>query len=428
MKRLALPLILLLVLSVLAYGTQIEVWLVGLTGEMAGILSDLAYETFTSQTGIEVNIYILTWADYYNRSLLALASRDTPDIFAVGSEVMDFGVRGGLVDLAKFKPDELKEVEAQLFGALMGPVSFHGTRFGVPYDSGGMVTAYRTDILADMGMAVPVTWDDIYNWQPKANAQGRTFGLYYGSVDYASEWGAYTLVTQAGGQFFSEDGFSSALDRPESVVGFKNYVELFTKYNLPRAGVGLEPFINGEWLMLTDGAWLHSNLIKGAPQLSGKWAIDLIPGTKRPNGEINHGSFVGGTYLAISSLSKNKEEAWEFIKWMTSAEVQRRYANTVLERITGSIWLPANRQALREIAVDDSFRETFVKQAEQSAPVPPAINVAVLYRYVKFAVDKSVLNGVDPEVAILDAAKEMNEDMGKRRKEYTRYLQELGVF
>ncbi|HOA92028.1 MAG TPA: hypothetical protein PL057_02655 [Bacillota bacterium] len=83
MKRLALPLILLLVLSVLAYGTQIEVWLVGLTGEMAGILSDLAYETFTSQTGIEVNIYILTWADYYNRSLLALASRDTPDIFAV---------------------------------------------------------------------------------------------------------------------------------------------------------------------------------------------------------------------------------------------------------------------------------------------------------------------------------------------------------
>lgn len=38
MKRLALPLILLLVLSVLAYGTQIEVWLVGLTGEMAGIL------------------------------------------------------------------------------------------------------------------------------------------------------------------------------------------------------------------------------------------------------------------------------------------------------------------------------------------------------------------------------------------------------
>ena len=35
---------------------------------------------------------------------------------------------------------------------------------------------------------------------------------------------------------------------------------------------------------------------------------------------------------------------------------------------------------------------------------------------------------MDPEVAILDAAKEMNEDMGKRRKEYTRYLQELGVF
>lgn len=419
--------ILLIFFPIVCSATKIECWLVGPTNEMLKILSDLTYAGFTKQTGIEVRYQILTWNDYYNKCLLALASRETPDIFSLGSEIMDFGLRGGIVDLARFQPKEAKELEKQLFSSLMGPVSFQGTHFGIPYDMGGIVTAYRVDLLKDMGMDIPIEWDDIRKWQPKALAQKKTFGLYYGSFQYASEWGAYTLVTQNGGQFFSKDGFSSALDMPESITGFQEYIELFTKHKLPHAGVGLAPFVSGDWLMITDGTWLYPNLIKSAPQLAGKWSIDLIPGTKGKNGVINHGTFAGGTYLSISSQSKHKNEAWELIKWITSANVQKDFCNAVFSQIEGSMWLPANKTAFNEIKIDNSFRQSFSKQVEQCSPVPSAINVNVLYRYVKFAVDKSILKGIDPKIAIIEAAKEMNQDMSKRRKEYSRFLQELGI-
>ena len=179
--------------------------------------------------------------------------------------------------------------------------------------------------------------------------------------------------------------------------------------------------------MITDGTWLYPNLIKSAPQLAGKWSIDLIPGTKGKNGVINHGTFAGGTYLSISSQSKHKNEAWELIKWITSANVQKDFCNAVFSQIEGSMWLPANKTAFNEIKIDNSFRQSFSKQVEQCSPVPSAINVNVLYRYVKFAVDKSILKGIDPKIAIIEAAKEMNQDMSKRRKEYSRFLQELGI-
>ncbi len=425
MKRWVIALLILFPL--VCYATTIECWLVGPTNEMLAILSDLTVGTFTKQTGIEVKYQILTWGDYYNRSLLALASRESPDIFTLGSEIMDFGVRGGVVDLTRFQPQEVKELEKQLFSSLMGPVSFQGTRFGIPYEMGGIVTAYRVDLLKDMGMDIPVKWDDIRKWQPKALAQKKTFGFHYGSIEYASEWGAYTLITQNGGQFFSKDGFSSTLDMPESIKGFEEYIELFTKYKFPHVGIGIVPFVSGEWLMITDGTWLYPNLTKGAPQLAGKWKIDLIPGTVNKDGVVNHGTFAGGTYLSIASQSKHKNEAWEFIKWLTSVNVQKDFCNAVFSQISGSMWLPANKAAFNQINLDESFRQSFYKQVEQSSPVPPAINVNVLYRYVKFAIDKSILKGINPKVAIVEAAKEMNQDMNKRRKEYNRYLQELGV-
>ncbi len=121
-------LILLTLFPIVCYATTIECWLVGPTNEMLKILSDLTLVGFTKQTGIEVKYQTLTWNDYYNKCLLALASRETPDVFSLGSEIMDFGIRGGIVDLARFQPQELQELEKQIFSSLMGPVSFQGTR------------------------------------------------------------------------------------------------------------------------------------------------------------------------------------------------------------------------------------------------------------------------------------------------------------
>ncbi|HHY19474.1 MAG TPA: hypothetical protein GX522_06210 [Firmicutes bacterium] len=89
------------------------------------------------------------------------------------------------------------------------------------------------------------------------------------------------------------------------------------------------------------------------------------------------------------------------------------------------MWLPANKEALAKVNIEDDAKRTFYGQLSHSEPAPYAINVAVLYRYVKFAVDKSILQNADPKEAILEAAKEMNDEMARRKKEYSRLLANL---
>ncbi len=424
-RKLLFSLVLVVVFVTIAQATKLEVWYVGWTNEMKTVAQRIIDSQFTAKTGIEVQVEPLSWGDYYNKYLLSLASRDTPDLFVLGTETVDFGLRGGLVDLAKFKPEEFAQMEQQVFGSLMGPFSFRGTRFGMPVSIGAMVAAYRQDILNEMGLDIPNEWEDIKKWQPKALAQNRTFGFHYGSVQYESHWGAYTLITQHGGQFFNPDGFSSALDKPESIKGFQEYISLFKDYNFPEVGIGIPPFVSGDWLMVTDGIWLYPNLLQHAPQLKGKWKLDLMPGTKQDDGSIHHGSFAGSSVMGISTYSKHKEEAWQFLKWFASTETQTSISNGIIEQIPGSMWLPANKEALAKVNIEDDAKRTFYGQLSHSEPAPYAINVAVLYRYVKFAVDKSILQNADPKEAILEAAKEMNDEMARRKKEYSRLLANL---
>lgn len=397
---------------------DLELWMVGWSNEMAKIAQRYIDE-YTAISGHKVRVVGLAWGDYYNKSLLALASKDTPDIFSLGSEIADFALRGGLIDLAKFKPKEYQEVEKNIFTSLMGPFSFQASRFAVPVSIDAHVAAYRVDLLNEMGMGIPETWDDIRDWQQKVLARGKT--LAYTNFD--NIWGAYTHITQNGGQFFGPDGFSSALDRPESIKGFTEFVELYTKHKLPQTLAGVEPFIRGEQLSIIDGLWLHSTLNQAAPSLAGKWQIGLIPGVRR-DGKVYHGSFAGSVLLGISAFSKNQEEAWDFLKWFLSSDVQLKISNSILNQ--NWVWMPANKEAMSKIDLKPEIRDVYYKQIEACTPVPYAVNALVQYRFVVLALQKCVTQNADPKATVLEAAKEMNNEMTRRKKEYSRFLENVG--
>ncbi|HPT60596.1 MAG TPA: extracellular solute-binding protein [Bacillota bacterium] len=422
MKKVLAVWVLILLVGVVCSAVKIEFWMVGWSNEMANVAKSIIDTEFTPQTGIEVTIVPLAWGDYYQKSLLAIASRDTPDIFSLGSEIADFALRGGLIDLAAFKPEEYAELEKGIFTSVMGPFSFKTARFALPIDVSGYIAVYRTDLLADLGMGIPETWDDIRSWQPKVLANGMTLAY----TNFEDMWGAYTHITQNGGQFFGSDGFSSALDREESVEGFVNYIELFTVHQLPKVLVGPEPFIRGEQLSYADGLWVYGTLSQSAPTIQGKWQVGLIPGTRK-DGKVNHGSFAGSTLLGISAFSNKKEEAWEFLKWFLSADVLQRIANGIMASSNGWIWLPANKEAMSNVNLLVDVRDIYYRQIDESYPVPYAVNALVQYRFVTLAIQKCVTQGADPREEILKAAEDMNEEMARRKREYSRFLESLQI-
>ncbi len=423
MRKAVFGLCLLLVLSMLTFGqakTTISVWLLGWTNEMVQIAQNLADSEFTPKTGITVSLEPLAYADSGNKVMFAMASRDTPDILSLGGIVADLALRGGLIDLAAFRPEEYAELEQQLFTSVMGPFTIEARRFALPSDVSCLVGAYRVDILSEMGMEIPKTWKEIIAAQPKALAQGRTFAF----MNFDELWAAYSMITQYGGQFFAPDGFASALDTPESIEGFINYVELFTKHGFPKEVPSITPFITGENISHVEGLWLYSKLTTAAPHLEGKWKIGLVPGVER-DGKLYNGSSPGSVLLAISAFSKHKAEAWEFLKWFLGTDVLIQIANGIIEKGSGHTWLPSSKHAMERVNLPEEVKRVYIEQIEASVPVPYGINSMVQYRYIVFAIQKAVVQNADPREAILEAARDMNADMARRKVEYQRFLAEF---
>ncbi|MDD2430470.1 MAG: extracellular solute-binding protein [Firmicutes bacterium] len=423
MKRnICLSLFLIVVLSLTGFAKPLELWVVGWSNEMARIAEDLIATEYTPKTGVEVNITPIGWGDG-DKITLAIISNDAPDIVTGGVEL---GIRGAVIDLRKTFGNEFEELEASLFPAITKQTHFEGTRFAIPQNISVMNAAYRTDILADMGMEIPVTWDDVRQMRPKLNANGSEMAFFYGSPDYDALWGAYTLITQHGGNFFKTDGFTSAMDQPESIRGFTEYVELYTKHNMPQSVTGITQFRNGELTMMIDGYWIYTNLLQSAPEIAGKWEPGLIPGTKRPDGTINHGTFTGGSHWAIPTTTKDKEQAWNFMKWFLSDDIQRRYTDAVITGIPGFLMVPTSMEALYTL---EGLPENIVKvihaQIDQSIAVPYAPTQGVHYRFINFAIQSCLQLNSDPETEAIKSAVEMNKEMDRRKIEYKRFLDQL---
>ena len=242
-KRGLVLLLVLSLLSVAAFAKTLEVWIVGMTNEQARIAEDIIATDYTPITGVEVNITPIAWADQ-NKITLAIISNDAPDIVTGGVEL---GVRGSLIDLRKTFGDEYEELEARLFPAITQQTHFAGTRFAIPQSISLMNAVYRVDLLAEMGMEIPVTWDDVRQMRPKLNANGMDMVFHYGSPDYSGLWGAYTLITQHGGNFYKTDGFTSAMDEPESIRGFTEYIELYTVHGMPQSVTGITHLGPANW-------------------------------------------------------------------------------------------------------------------------------------------------------------------------------------
>ncbi len=422
-NKMWLGVLLILLFSFSSAAVKLEVWCIGWGNEMAQVAESIAAREFTPKTGIEVDIVPLSWGDG-DKVFLSIISNDAPEI--ITGSVVELGIRGSLLDLKKTFGKEFDELEAQLFPAITKQLHFSGTRFGVPQNVSVMNACYRTDILAEMGFEIPNLWTDVYKLLPKLQAKGKDAGFCYGSPSSNSIWGAYTLITQHGGNFFKPDGFTSAMDSPESIRGFKEYIELYTKHNMPKASAGMTQFRTGEWVMFIEGYWTYSSLLIGAPEIKGKWEPGLIPGIKRDNGVINHGTFTGATSFGIPKTTKNYKQAWEFIKWFCSAPIQQKYVEELMAKVPGSLQVPTSKEALYKIkGLPENIAKTIHAQIDESVAIPYAPTSGVLYRFVEFAVQGCIQQDKNPEAEARNAAAEMNKEMSRRKIEYKRYLDQL---
>ena len=283
---------------------------------------------FEAQTGIKVN-FEAYGEDQLNQKLTTefTAGGSDIDVFAQRplQEARVMQMNGWYEDLAACVADPDYDFADFADGAV-GTTTVNGVLTGVPIVTEQEVLYYRKDLLEEKGIAVPTTLDEL---RAAAEALTDKDNEMYGFVARGQR---SPLITQFssflysnGGDWFDENR-QATVNTPEALAAIDLYGTLLREYGPP--GVlnmswpqAVAIFAQGNAALYTDASSIYANLLD--PELSAvadKTGVAIFPAG--PAGSIMYNVTSWG--LAMSSGSKNKEAACEFIKWATSKDIVLR--------------------------------------------------------------------------------------------------------
>lgn len=390
--------------------------------DQAAALNSLIEDSFTPETGISVQVEIV------NASLInGILAGNYPDVSLqmARTEPVNLGIRGALSDLSKFS--DYDEVIKRFQDGAEVPYIYDGATYALPDTQNYMLMFYRNDVLEELGLDVPETWEEFLYCATVIQRSNMSVYVPYTQITTSTTVNQGignlhlypTLMSQSGLSIYNEEGNATAITSKKALDVFEMWTDFYTDYdfykeadfyNRLRVGVmplGIAPYTT------------YMNFYATAPEIRGRWSIALVPGTENEDGTINRSVAGSGTGCAIVKKSDKQEQAWEFLKWWTSAETQKRYNNN-LESILGMIGRTAvsNTDAFNALAWDKDDLAVLNEQWKQVKEVPEVPGSYDVTRSIDQAYWAVLEDGAKVKDAVTKWAKVADREIERKIEEY----------
>lgn len=315
----------------------ITLW-VGTGRDQANVIKSLIDENFTSELNINVNVQLVDMSTLLQATLagqgpdVAIQVNTINPNYNVAIQAsndipMNYGLRNAVADLSQF--EGIEEVKQRFNDSALTPFEYEGKIFALPETQTFPMMFYRKDILKELGIEVPKTWDEVKVIMSILNQNQMEFGM----LPHELIW--LMILNQYNGTYYTEDATASALDSDEAINAFKEYCRFYTDYKLDKATSAEERFRTGEAPIIIADYTLYNNLQVSAPDLKGLWGFAPVPGMVQEDGTINNKVASVGSACIMMEDSKDKESSWEFLKWWTSAQTQTLFGKE-MESLLGA--------------------------------------------------------------------------------------------
>ena len=438
----------------------IEVWIV--TGrDQSQVLKNMIDDSFTPQSGINVNVKLIKPESLLN----AVVAGNGPDVVisTYQSQPVDYAMRNANVNLRRFK--DCDEVLSWFMPSSYKPYEYDGGVFALPEQQTFNLMFYRKDILEQLGLEIPNTWEELIEILPTLQGNNLTIGVPYPNVGtVAPDMSAfYSMVYQNGGQLYSRDGSKCVIDSEAGIAAFKTYTSLYNSYGLPIIYDFMSNFRTGNMPIGIANYTTYNTIVVGAPEIRGLWDFTYLPGVDDGKGNINRANAAGGVCtmmikngknlddyqhvehldLSYSNLSGNKFEdgiipgvdektwnqimknearlnnSWEFMKWWVSSEVQVRFGRE-MEALLGASarYATANREALRQLSWNSKQIKILEESMEQTIGIPEVPGSYYTPRHVANSTRRVINDKDDARETLIDYTRKINEELTRKRKEF----------
>ena len=374
-----------------ASGT-INVWAMGTEGEK---LQDFVKDFEAANPDATVKVTAVPWEAAHDKISAAIASGKTPDASLIGTTWMgEFAKAGGLDPT----PDGLVK-DSDFYDGAWGSTVVGDTSYGVPWYVETRVLYYRTDLAKKAGWdKAPTTWDEFSKFAADLKKAGVKYPVSLQPGQTGSWQSVLPFAWSNGAKVTNDGGTDYSIVSPQMTEALDYYKSFFDKgYSQTRL---LDPgelengFAKGTYGSFISGPW-HIGLVEDAGLTTDKYAVAPLPGKDSGPGT----SFTGGGDLAVFKDAKNRDGAWKLVRWLSEAETQSKWYDTVKD-------LPAVKSAWQSgDLADDQQLQVFGQQLD-SALAPPAVPS---WEQVASVIDGDVEKAVKGSVPTADAVADMQK-------------------
>ncbi|NLK74148.1 MAG: extracellular solute-binding protein [Clostridiales bacterium] len=392
----------------------VEVWIT--TGrDQSTVIKTMIDDSFTHQTGIKVNVKLIEAGTLLN----AVIAGTGPDIaLSLGQgEPVNYALRNAVEDITQF--EDYKDVLAEFHYSSYEPFKFEGGIYGVPETQSFNLLFYRTDIMEELGLDVPQTWDELIDILPTIQQNNMNVAVPSAVSNDLSAY--YSMLYQSGGSLYDDEGKSTVIDSESGVKAFELYTKLYNQYSLPTVFDFVNRFRSGEIPLGIQNYGTYNTLVVFAPEIRGLWDFTLLPGTVQPDGNIDR-SGISGVTCSIMLKQKDdakKQKAWEFLKWWVSADTQVRFGRE-MESILGASarYATANLVAFEQLAWSSRQMEAIKEQWQWTKGFKEVAGGYYTSRHVTNAIRKVINQNTEARETLLDYSRKINEEISKKRLEF----------
>ena len=415
--------------------TTIDVWL-AYGRDQAQVIRNLINDDYTpnSALGTTVNLKLVPGATLLPSVLAGMG----PDIYiGLGEDsVINYAIRGALLPVENMENFD-GFVEANFNDAAMAVLGIEDSEgiyhcYGLPETQTFTMMFVREDVLADLGIEIPRTWDDVLAAIPTLQANNMQIGMH---TDYK------IFLYQMGGTLFADNGMRINLDSNVGLEAFDTMCNFFTMYSFPKSYDFANRFRTGEMpIGFASYNATYNQLIVFATEIKGLWNFYPMPGieTKRADGSTYINNVSVATTSAIVMLngcgSAGGEEgkmeqarAWEFMMWHSGAQCQIDYSNEMVAIIGPSAkHATANIQALDQMPWTSAEYKQLQAQFNNLASIPNYPGSYIIGRYTSFAFLAAYNDNADPTEELQSYITIINKEITRKREEFGLETLEIG--
>ncbi len=324
--------------------TKLVVWGLEVGKESAGLVAQIA-EFERLNPDIHISVLSMGAGSMNPQKLMtSIVGGVPPDVinqdrFTVG----DWASRGTFRPLDDFLATEtgVNAVRREdFYPAAWNEAVYKGKTYAIPTGIDDRMLLYSKAAFREVGLdpeKPPRTWEELKaaaKRLTKLNPDG-TYKRIGFIPNYGNSW-LYLYSWQNGGEFLSPDTRTVTLANEQTVGALEYMVSLYDMlggndkisiFQSSFQGGEQNPFYTGKIGMLISGSWEISNIARYAPDLDFGVAPPPVP-AERLKGEgifanqPKYITWVGGYSLAVPAGAKHPEQAWRFIRYMTSIQGQ----------------------------------------------------------------------------------------------------------